>query len=194
MLAPSQEFEAVSNTPDPTGTYTVYSWNTTDAHVAGCPCFGDYDNLGADNNGIYVTTAELGIASGAANGVIVYAISKQQLEDGARVGVIPPVIGYRLISDPLGTPFVVAPTTTPPGTRYAPNTEYFVESDTTQLSDNGISHIADNIVLLQYVRDGPSMKRSLTIVKSRGSSAANVTREFRVATGGITLGEPIDSR
>ena len=95
--------------PDPTGTYTVYSWNTTDAHTAGCPCFGDYDNLGADNNGIYVTTAELGIASGAANGVIVYAISKQQLEDGARVGVIPPVIGYRLTSDPLGTPFVVAP-------------------------------------------------------------------------------------
>ena len=136
VLAPSQEFEAVSNTPDPTGTYTVYSWNTTDAHTAGCPCFGDYDNLGADNNGIYVTTAELGIASGAANGVIVYAISKQQLEDGARVGVIPPVIGYRLTSDPLGTPFVIAPATTPPGTRYAQNTEYFVESDTTQLSDN----------------------------------------------------------
>jgi circadian clock protein KaiC len=65
---------------------------------------------------------------------------------------------------------------------------------TTQLSDKGISHIADNIVLLQYFRDGPSMKRSLTIIKSRGSSAANVTREFRIAAGGITLGEPIDSR
>jgi circadian clock protein KaiC len=65
---------------------------------------------------------------------------------------------------------------------------------TTRLSDLGVSHIADNIVLLQYVRDGPDMKRSLTIIKSRGSSTTHTTREFRIASSGITLGEPIDSR
>ncbi len=64
---------------------------------------------------------------------------------------------------------------------------------TTRLSDKGLSHIADNIVLLQYVRDGPTMKRSLHIIKSRGSSAAHTTREFRIAASGMTLGEPIDS-
>lgn len=65
---------------------------------------------------------------------------------------------------------------------------------TTRLSDKGISHLADNIVLLQYVRDGPAMKRSLTIIKSRGASATHTTREFHIAAGGITLGKPIDSR
>jgi hypothetical protein len=35
------------------------------------------------------------------------------------------------------------------------------------------------------------MKRSLTVIKSRGSSATNTTREFRIASNGITLGEPI---
>jgi circadian clock protein KaiC len=64
---------------------------------------------------------------------------------------------------------------------------------TMRLSDRGLSHIADNVVLLQYVRDGSTMKRSLTIIKSRGSSATHTTREFRIAASGMTLGEPIDS-
>lgn len=63
----------------------------------------------------------------------------------------------------------------------------------TRLSDSGISHLADNVVLLQYVREGPQLKRSLTIIKSRASRATNTTREFRIAAGGITLGEPIDT-
>jgi hypothetical protein len=37
------------------------------------------------------------------------------------------------------------------------------------------------------------MKRSLTIIKSRGSSATHSTREFRIAASGMTLGEPLDS-
>lgn len=65
---------------------------------------------------------------------------------------------------------------------------------TTRLSDNGISHIADNVVLLQYVQHGPHMTRSLTVIKSRGSTTTNTTREFRIASSGITLGEPIDTR
>jgi len=68
QVTPSVQFEAVSNTQDPTGSYTVFSWDTTDAATGHCPCFGDYDNLGADANGIYVTTDEFGITSGF-NGV-----------------------------------------------------------------------------------------------------------------------------
>lgn len=63
---------------------------------------------------------------------------------------------------------------------------------TTHLSEDRISHLADNVVLLQYFRRGPELRRSLTIIKSRGSSATNVTREFRVGAGGLTLGEPIN--
>jgi hypothetical protein len=125
----STQFEAVSNTADPTGSYTVYSWSTTDAHTAGCPCFGDYDEFGADGNGIYVTTDEFGISTPAYNGVVIYAISKETLEMAATTGIAPTVFAYRLTKDPFGQPYIVAPTSTPPGARFATNTEYFVESN-----------------------------------------------------------------
>ena len=131
------QFEAVSNTQDPTGTYTVYSWDTTDASTAGCPCFGDYDQFGADANGIYIATDEFSISpTGPYNGVIIYAISKALLETAAATGILPPVFAYRLTKDPFGQPYIVAPTSTPPGAKFAPNTEYFVESNGNASSDN----------------------------------------------------------
>jgi hypothetical protein len=133
---PSLQFEAVSNGSDPTGSWTVWSWNTTDAGVKGCPCFGDYDNLGVDDNGIYVATDEFGVATSAYNGVIIYAISKAQLETVSQTGIVPPVFGYRLRSDPFGQPYIVAPTSTPPSASFAPNTEYFVESNSNRASDH----------------------------------------------------------
>jgi hypothetical protein len=137
VVTPSTQFLAVSATADPTGTYTIYAFPTTDTSTRGCPCLGDYDQLGADNNGIYITTDEFGIASGAYNGVIVYAVSKETLELAAGGTVPPPtVFGYRLTSDPFGLPYIVAPTSTPPGAKFAPNTEYFVESNSNVLSDN----------------------------------------------------------
>ncbi|MGD0082946.1 MAG: hypothetical protein ABSD78_07080 [Acidimicrobiales bacterium] len=136
LVTPSTEFEAVSNTPDPTGTYTVYSWDTSDATTTGCPCFGDYDNLGADDNGIYVATDEFGITSGAYNGVIIYALSKEQIETAAATGILPTIFAYRLTEDAFGQPYVVAPTSTPPGAHFAPNTEYFVESNSNVESDD----------------------------------------------------------
>ena len=136
VVVPSTEFEAVSNTPDPTGTYTIWSWDTTDAGAKGCPCFGDYDNLGADANGIYVATDEFSFVGPAYNGVIIYAISKALLETASQSGIVPPVFGYRLTTDPFGQPYVVAPASTPPGGRYAPGTEYFVESNSNKFSDN----------------------------------------------------------
>jgi hypothetical protein len=141
----STQFEAVSNTQDPTGTYTVYSWDTTDASTTGCPCFGDYDNLGADANGIYIATDEFSISpTGPFNGVIIYAISKAQLETIAQTGITPSVIGYRLTKDPFGQPYIVAPASTPPGGKFAPGTEYFVESNGNALSDDHLMVYAMN--------------------------------------------------
>ena len=127
--SPSVQYLAVSDTADPTGSYTVFSWDTTDPSTAGCPCFGDYDTLGADNNGIYIGTDEFGVASGAYNGAIIYAVSKEELESYAASGIAPVVFGYRLTQDSFGQPYIVAPTTTPAGATFAPNTEYFVESN-----------------------------------------------------------------
>ena len=64
----------------------------------------------------------------------------------------------------------------------------------TRLSELGMSHIADNVVLLQHVQDGPQMKRAISVLKSRGSKNSAVISEFIISTDGITLGEPLDLR
>ncbi len=64
----------------------------------------------------------------------------------------------------------------------------------TRLSELGMSHIADNVVLLQHVQDGPQMKRALSVLKSRGSMNSSVISEFNISTDGITLGKPLDLR
>lgn len=134
--APSLQFIAVSNTSDPTGVYTVWSINTTDSGTAGCPCFGDYDELGVDNNGVYITTDEFPVGAGAYNGVVMYAVSKELLETFATTGIAPIPIAYRLTHDPFGQPYIVSPTSTPPNARFATNTEYFVESNGNAFQDN----------------------------------------------------------
>ncbi|MBO0728326.1 MAG: hypothetical protein J2P57_03645 [Acidimicrobiaceae bacterium] len=136
--SPSLQFLAVSDTKDPTGRYHIWAWNTTDASTAGCPCFGDYDNLGADNNGIYVTTDEFSIAGPAYNGVVLYAVSKETIETFPNSGIAPTVFGYRVRSDFFGQPFVLAPTSTPQGAKFAPNTEYFMETNGDALADNHV--------------------------------------------------------
>ena len=62
----------------------------------------------------------------------------------------------------------------------------------TRLSEYGISHLADNVILLQHLRDGARMKRVLSVLKTRGSTNTTSVREFKIARDGITLGEPVD--
>ncbi len=64
----------------------------------------------------------------------------------------------------------------------------------TRLSELGMSHIADNVILLQHVQDGSQMRRALSVLKSRGSVNSAVISEFKISVDGITLGEPIDLR
>jgi hypothetical protein len=135
-VSPSVQFLAVSDDSDPTGNYNIWAFDTTDSSAPGCPCFGDYDNLGADANGIYIATDEFGVATSAYNGVIVYAVSKELLEDYSSTGIRPVLFGYRIKHDTFGTPYILAPTSTPQGGHFAPNTEYFVESNANQLSDH----------------------------------------------------------
>jgi len=63
---------------------------------------------------------------------------------------------------------------------------------TTRLSDLGMSHIADNVILLQHVQHGSEMKRALTVLKARGSDNSSAIKEFRISSDGIELGEPLD--
>jgi circadian clock protein KaiC len=62
--------------------------------------------------------------------------------------------------------------------------------ETTNLSEHGISHLADNVVLLEYVRQDASLRRALTVLKTRASRHEPETREYTITAGGIVL-EPM---
>jgi hypothetical protein len=83
---------AVSNTGDPTGVWTVYKIPaqndgtdgtpnhhcTTDGATPG-PCFQDYPHIGADKNGVYITTNEYDLFGPSYSAAQIFAFSKAQL-------------------------------------------------------------------------------------------------------------------
>ena len=92
---------AVSNSSDPTGTWTIYRIPVQDDGTDGTPdhhcsaktppsktnlqptnphaCLGDYPHIGSDANGIYLTTNEYSLFGNEFHGAQVYAFSKAQL-------------------------------------------------------------------------------------------------------------------
>jgi circadian clock protein KaiC len=65
-------------------------------------------------------------------------------------------------------------------------------SRVTHLSDFNISHLADNVLLLQYVWAGAQVKRALTVLKARASALEPTVREFKILPEGIVLGDELE--
>ena len=59
------------------------------------------------------------------------------------------------------------------------------------LAEYGISHLSDNVILLQYLRARSRLVRTVTVVKSRASAHDPEIREFDITPDGIVLGDPI---
>ncbi|HWG44428.1 MAG TPA: ATPase domain-containing protein [Gemmataceae bacterium] len=59
------------------------------------------------------------------------------------------------------------------------------------MPDFPVSSIVDNIILINFVELGDTLRRAITVVKARGSANQFVTREFTIGSGGITLA-PVD--
>ncbi len=59
----------------------------------------------------------------------------------------------------------------------------------TSLSEYGISHLSDNVILLQFVRGDSQLKRAVTILKARGSAHDPFTRQYEITTNGVVLGD-----
>lgn len=58
----------------------------------------------------------------------------------------------------------------------------------TRLSEYGASHLADNVVLLQYAGfDEANISRTLTVLKTRASTHDPRVREFKITPKGIVL-------
>jgi hypothetical protein len=79
---------AVSQTANPTGGWNIYRIDVTGDGSPGntggpCPCLGDYPHIGADANGVYLTTNAYPWGPGDFDGAQIYAFSKAQLAAGA---------------------------------------------------------------------------------------------------------------
>ena len=59
----------------------------------------------------------------------------------------------------------------------------------TQLSEYGISHLSDNVVLLQFLRGESELKRAITVLKTRGSSHDQHVLEFNITADGVVVAE-----
>ncbi len=60
-----------------------------------------------------------------------------------------------------------------------------------RVSEHGISHLADNVILLQYVQDGAELARALTVLKTRAMKHQPMVRRYTITNEGFQLGEPI---
>jgi circadian clock protein KaiC len=59
----------------------------------------------------------------------------------------------------------------------------------TRLSEYGISHLSDNVVLLQFLRGESQIKRALTVLKTRASAHDPHIHEFEITSNGVELGK-----
>jgi len=59
----------------------------------------------------------------------------------------------------------------------------------TQLSEYGISHLSDNVVLLQFLRGESELKRAVTVLKTRGSGHDQHVRQFNITADGVVVAE-----
>jgi hypothetical protein len=147
---------AVSDSGDPTGSWTIYKLPVQDDGTDGTPdhgciqiinhqpvhgaCLGDYPHIGSDANGIYLTTNEFSLQPGAPGffGSQIYAISKQALVSGA--SSIPFEHFDTLGAGPDGAGFTVWPAQSAGANYDSDNsgTEFFLSSRAV-FSDDGTS-------------------------------------------------------
>lgn len=130
FAGPSDQLIAVTTSGDPMGTWAIYSFSTTDASRAGCPCFGDQPLIGADANGFYIATNEYGVTSSAYYGAQLYAISKAALAANASSPAVTHIdLGPNTLSQG-GLAYSVQPATSPNSGYSAANggTEYFLST------------------------------------------------------------------
>ena len=59
---------------------------------------------------------------------------------------------------------------------------------TSVLTEFGISHMSDNVVLIHYVRERSEIKRAISIVKTRASEHDPRIRQFEITPEGIRIG------
>jgi circadian clock protein KaiC len=60
-----------------------------------------------------------------------------------------------------------------------------------RISEHGVSHLADNVVLLQYVQEGAELARALTVLKTRALHHRPMVRRYEITSEGFVLGDEL---
>lgn len=184
---PATQYIAVSRTTNGLGRYTVFAVPTGQGFIdpSDCPCFGDYDMVGADNNGFYLDFNEFGQTS--YHGAVLLAISKRGLIRAANGGSAQ---GFVYVvptnSDPFGG-FRLAPAQTPQSARF-PNTEYFVESNANLFSDTSLEVWA---LLRTGKLNGSHPTPPRLVVKNVGTEGYSIPPPATQKNGPIPFGRTV---
>jgi hypothetical protein len=124
---------AVSDSGDPGGSYHIYSFDVT-ADGPSAFNIGDYPQIGADKEGLYITTNSYPFFEDGFGGAQLYALSKRGVAEGTDTRVS----HVTLAKGPGGTPFGLRPTTAPASSYATENngTEYLTSSEAAEEAGN----------------------------------------------------------
>ena len=174
---------AVSKTSDPTGDWNLYSIDATNDGRNGtpvhpnCPCIGDFPHIGADANGIFLTTNEYSFFANGFNGAQLYAISKRGLAAG------PATLAFVHLDNltVAGTPAFTMWPAISPATDYDTRdhgTEYFLSSLAGDGSETGNPTGTDNRIGLWAAKNTESLDRSDPSIQLDRAALASETYTF----------------
>jgi hypothetical protein len=154
---------AVSKTNDPTGGWNIYRIDVTNdgTNTGGKnpgPYLGDYPHIGADANGIYLTTNAYPWCCNGFSGAQIYALSKAQLAAGASSVSVQHIDTSGMVNAPSDAGstqpgFTLWPAQSP-GTQFnfADNgTEYFLSSNAADEAQHPVSGTAGSRTSTQLI-------------------------------------------
>jgi len=155
---------AVSQTSNPTGSWNIYRIDVTNdgTNTGGSnpgPYLGDYPHIGADANGIYLTTNAYPWCCNGFSGAQIYALSKAQLAAGAASVTMQHIDTSGMVNAPSDAGstqpgFTVWPAQSP-GTSFNTDnngTEFFLSSNaadeaTNPVSGSGGPHTSNQLIV-----------------------------------------------
>jgi hypothetical protein len=199
---------AVSNTPNPLGKWTIYRLPVQDDGTDGTPnhmctldpkkgttgpCLGDYPHLGADSNGLYLTTNEFSLFGPGFFGAQIYAINKRALTKlASSIPVFQYNTGDASFVSATGFPgFSIMAAVSPGGSDGdddSEGTEYFLSS-TAVFTDSGI----DSQVQLWALTDTENLLRGKaptllnSAVPTETYGIPNFARQPGAGTNGVGM-------
>jgi hypothetical protein len=155
---------AVSKTPDPTGAWNIYKIDVTHdgTNTGGVnpgPYLGDYPHIGADANGVYLTTNAYPWNENGFAGAQIYALSKAQLAAGASSVTMQHIDTSGMVAAPsdAGTTqpgFTVWPAQSPGTSSFNTSnkgTEYFLSSNAADEATHPVAGFGGNYTSTQLV-------------------------------------------